>query len=103
MSEISPWSPYVFTYKPAKLIVTTAGTPVATVDTVLRLAPGYRTVDPNWKPGLGAAMPETPVYPRYTIVDSHGNLVATIEGKPGRVYPGFFVRDITPGEAALSS
>jgi hypothetical protein len=102
MAELSPWSPYVFTYKPTKLIVSASGQPVATVDTVLRLAPGYRTVDPNWKSGLSGAMPETPVFPRYTIVDQAGNLVATIEGKPGKVYPGFIVRDITPGEAALS-
>jgi hypothetical protein len=103
MSELSPWSPYVRTYRPSKLIVTTAGTPVATVDTILRLMPGYRVVDPKWQSGLSGAMPETPVYPRYTIVDKYGNIVATIEGKPGRVYPGYMVRDITPGEAALSS
>jgi hypothetical protein len=101
--KYSSWSPYVLDFHPNTAIIGPHERPVAIVDTINKLMPGYKAVH-FWKgnyAGMGAAFTETPVLPKQVLVDSQGNMVAVVMGI-GKVFPGFKVRDITAGEAALS-
>jgi len=101
MARFSTWSPYVFEYTPRHLIVTSDGRPVALVDKILRLSPGYSARPAKEGQALGAAIPETPVHPKFSIIDSTGNVIAIVEGV-GKIFTGFSVRPVTVAEAALS-
>lgn len=102
MSTIAPWSPYVRKYYPSRRLTRLSdGKPVADVDTVHRLAPGYTVVVFDQAQGLGAAMPESVTYPKWVIVDEKGVMVAIVEGI-GKIFPGYQKRAVTPAEAALS-
>ena len=106
MSTLSPWSPYVKRYWPSVIIKRRSDwKPVADVDTILWIDPGYTGVMLHSTPsggGMSGAMPEGVVYPRFALFDQGtGKVVAIVEGV-GKVYPGFAKRPVTPVEAALS-
>lgn len=102
MSALSPQSPYTKRYYPSRRIVREDGKPVADVDTVHRLAPGYNVVVYDQAVSdLGAAMPESLTYPKWVLVDEKGVMVAIVEGV-GKIFPGYQKRAVTPAEAALS-
>ena len=98
MANVAPWSPYAFEYTPNKTIIDAQGRPVATVDVIDLLSPGYK-VGPMQ--GLSGSMPETPVYAKEVIVDDKGTLVAVVRGI-GKVFPPYHVRAVTAAEAAFS-
>jgi len=102
MVRLATASPYVLEYQPRRLIHTTAGIPVAWVDQILWIAPGYGIYPIGaGVSGMAAAIPETPVHPRMAITDG-ASVIAVVEGV-GQVFPGYLVRPVTATEAALTS
>jgi len=102
MTKFATWSPYVPAYEPRHLVVAPDGRPVVTADIVHRVQAGYKIQPLKKLEGLGAAMPETPIHIKETVVDESDAVVAIVEGA-GKVFPGFRVRPVTAAEAAITS